>query len=144
MKLNKEQFLELFMQSFPELQEQALEELAFYEELLAHIIFPDLVFHTEALPDLLTLLKSNQNPELIQRYCDFLELMYTDGDEDMQNVLVVSILERLSDDTEIWFRFGKYISNEFIRFINTDAIPNDCLMTQVPHLPYLKRRNRKA
>lgn len=143
MKLDKEQFVELFMQDFPELQGQVREELEFYGELLAHIIFPDLLFHTEALPDLLTLLKENQNPELIQRYCNFLERIYTDGDQNMQNVLVVSILEQL-DDPEIWFRFGEYISNEFIRFINTEVIPYNCLMTQVPHLPYVRRRKQKA
>ena len=142
MKLNKEQLLYYFLQKFPELRPQAEEELAFYGELLGHVLFPELIFHAEALPDLRILLKENRNPELIQRYCDFLEKIYTSGDDDCLNILVVSILEMLSDEEKIWFTFGKYISNDFIRFINTDAIPNNCLMTAVPHLPYHKRKNK--
>ena len=142
MKLNKEQLLDYFLQKFPELREQAQEELAFYEELLGHVIFPNLLFNAENLPDLRSLLKENQNPELIQRYCEFLEKIYTSGDDDCLNILVVSILELLSDDEQIWFHFWKYISNDFIRFINTDVLVNNLMMTQVPCLPYHKRRNK--
>ena len=143
MSMNKEQALEQLLNTFPELEPEVREEFALYESLLAHVFFPDLLFHTEAIPDLLTLLKTNQNPELIQKYCDFLQLMYSDGDSDVQNVLVVSILERLSDDREIWFHFGDYIPNDFRRFINTDVIPNNGLMMHVPPLPYSKPKHRK-
>ena len=136
MKLNKEQFAELFMQEFPEQKEKALEDIEFFGEVLGHVFYTNMLFHE---PDLRELLKENQNPELIRKYCRFIERMWLDGDEAVINIVCVSILELLCDDEKIWFMFGKYISNDFIRFINTDAIPNNCLMTQVPHLPYLRR-----
>ncbi|MBR1555353.1 MAG: hypothetical protein IJ644_08185 [Oscillospiraceae bacterium] len=139
MKLDKDQFAELFMQEFPEQKEKALEDIEFFGEVLGHVFYTNMLFHE---PDLRELLKENQNPELIRKYCRFIERLWLDGDDAVINIVCVSILEMLFDDEKIWFTFGKYISNDFIRFINTDAIPNNILMTQVPHLPYLRRSQR--
>ena len=134
--MNLTECFALWKNAFPESAQHAEEEREFYGEILGHVIFPELLFHSENTPDLRNLLKMNQQKDWIRRYCDFLEKMYTDGDEDVQNILVVSILEILSDDETVWKNFGKYISKEFIRFINTDAIPNDALLWHVKPLPY--------
>ena len=51
-------------------------------------------------------------------YCSFIEDMWLNGDENVVNIVEVTILERLSDDKSVWNKFGKHISNDFIRFIN--------------------------
>ena len=51
--------------------------------------------------------------------------MWKKGNEEVNNVVDVTILERLSDDIEIWNRFGEYISDEFKRYINDEAIANN-------------------
>ena len=88
------------------------------------------------------LLQSNSDKKTIQQYCSFIEEMYYDGDEDVKNVVEVTILEQLSDETKIWLCFGPYLSNEFIREINTVLIPHN---TMLPHvsLPYLSRKKFK-
>ncbi len=139
MKLNQDQFAERFMQEFPDQKEKALEDIAFFGEVLGHVFYTNMLFHEL---DFCELLRTGQNPELIRKYCRFIESMWQEGDEAVQNIVCVSILEQLCCEEKIWFTFGKYISNDFIRFINTDAIPNHCLMTAVPHLPYHKRKNK--
>lgn len=68
--------------------------------------------------------------------------MYYDGDEDVKNVVDVTILERLSDDETVWRNFGTYISNDFVREINTVLIPQNTMLPNRPLL-YNKRRTRK-
>ena len=78
----------------------------------------------------------------IQQYCSFVEKMYYDGDEDVKNVVEVTILEQLSDEEEVWLRFGTYLSNEFIREINTVLIPRNTMLPNRP-LPYHSRKKLK-
>lgn len=95
MKLDKDQFAELFMQVFPEQKEKALEDIEFFGEVLGHVFYTNMLFHE---PDLRELLKENQNPELIRKYCRFIERMWLDGDDAVINIVCVSILEMLFDD----------------------------------------------
>lgn len=115
-------------------------------QLLAHIFFAD-----EINIPLMLLLQSNSDKKrsndiallsTIQRYCSFIEEMYYDGDEDVKNVVEVTILERLSDETKIWLCFGTYLSNEFIREINTILIPRNTMLPNVS-LPYHSRKCSK-
>lgn len=46
--------------------------------------------------------------------------MWKQGDDEIVNVVDVTILEGLSQEDESWQRFGKYISKEFIEYINFD------------------------
>ena len=105
--------------------------------LLGHIFFAD-----EINAPLLSLLQTNRNRKAIQQYCFFIEKMYYDGDEDVKNVVEVTILEQLSDEEKIWFRFGAYLSNEFIREINTVIIPRNTMLPNVP-LAYHSHRKWK-
>jgi hypothetical protein len=88
------------------------------------------------------LLQSNSDKKTIQQYCSFIEEMYYDGDEDVKNVVEVTILEQLSDETKIWLCFGPYLSNEFIREINTVLIPRNTMLPNVS-LPYHSRKKFK-
>ena len=69
-----------------------LEHYADYGELLAHVFFAEAINEP-----LFLLLQSNIQSELIFKYCNFIEKMYFCGDADVQNVVDVTIVERLSD-----------------------------------------------
>ena len=98
-------------------------------ELLGHIYFGD-----EFNNYLIDLLNDYTEIETIKKYCNFIEYMWKNGNEDVINIVDVTILERLSDDNDIWSKFGKNISNEFKEYINNELIPNNVMMNQVNKL----------
>lgn len=123
---------------FPDKAAALTQHYADYDnQLRAHIFFAD-----EVNIPLMLLLQSNSDKETIQQYCSFIEEMYYDGDEDVKNVVEVTILEQLSDEAKIWLCFGTYISNEFIREINTVLIPRNTILPNVL-LPYHSRKKFK-
>ena len=67
----------------------------------------------------------------IQKYISFVERMWSQGDETVQNVVDVTILEYLSDDEEVWIHFGTYISDNFRNYINRELIKQNCAMWHV-------------
>ena len=103
MKLNKDQFAELFMQEFPDQKDKALEDIEFFGEVLGHVFYTNMLFHE---PDLRKMLLTEENPVLIRKYCQFIERMWLDGDDAVINIVAVSLLEDLSDDELCWFHFG--------------------------------------
>ena len=98
-------------------------------EILGHIYFGD-----EFTNSLIDLLKENKELDKIKNYCNFIEYMWENGDEEVLNIVDVTILESLSDDREIWNNFGKNISKEFKKYINKDLIPNNIMMNHVKKL----------
>lgn len=50
-------------------------------------------------------------------YCDLLERLWMDGDESILDILNVTILEDLSEDSVVWKRFKEYIGDAFKRYI---------------------------
>lgn len=141
--LNKpcESCIELVIRMFPEYEKILQKHIADYGELLGHVFFTDIFFYPENKFGLLELLESNRYPELIQKYCNLMELLWQEGDSDMINIICVSLLEHLADDSRIWKTFGEYISNDFKRFINTEFLKNNYMINQI-NLPYKKRKNK--
>ena len=131
MKLSKEEFAEKFVSLFPDKRQSLDEHYADYDELLGHIYFSEVLNEP-----LIEMISKNGDKNMIQKYCTFIEDMWLNGDDDVVNIVEVTILERLSDDENIWETFGKYISNDFIRYINTEAIPQNAMMWQVSPLNY--------
>ena len=131
MKLSKEEFAEKFVSLFPDKRQSLDEHYADYDELLGHIYFSEVLNEP-----LIEMISKNGDKNMIQKYCAFIEDMWLNGDDDVVNIVEVTILERLSDDENIWETFGKYISNDFIRYINTEAIPQNAMMWQVSPLNY--------
>jgi hypothetical protein len=86
--------------------------LADFGEVLLHIYASD-----EISNPLFELLKNQENEDLIKIYSKVIELMWKYGDEAVVNVVDVTILEKLSDDINVWNRFGKYITNDFKEYI---------------------------
>ena len=133
MKLSKEIFADKFVSLFPYKKQILDEHYSDFNELLGHVYFAD------ALNEPLIKMLSQQDDESrILEYCSFIEDMWLNGDEDVVNIVEVTILERLSDDKSVWDKFGKYISNDFIRFINDVVLTENAMMWQVPHLKYNK------
>ena len=133
MKLSKEIFADKFVSLFPYKKQILDKHYSDFNELLGHVYFAD------ALNEPLIKMLSQQDDESrILECCSFIEDMWLNGDEDVVNIVEVTILERLSDDKSVWDKFGKYISNDFIRFINDVVLTENAMMWQVPHLKYNK------
>lgn len=128
-KLTLEQICEKLIKDIPEEKKYLDESIEFNQELLGHVYFAD-----DFTNHLMKMLEEYQDLKTIQRYCDFIEYMWREGDSYVVNIFDVTIAEKLSDYIIIWTRFGKHISNELIDYINNDLIPNNILMKHVRHL----------
>lgn len=89
-----------------------------YNEVLLHLLAGDLV--TEPLIDLLKYHK--ERTSAIEIYSKAIEVMWKIGNDEVVNVVDVTILERLSDDEYVWQKFGTFISEEFKRYINEEVL----------------------
>ncbi|GKX66346.1 hypothetical protein rsdtw13_16040 [Clostridium sp. TW13] len=58
------------------------------------------------------MLKENEDIETIRRYIDFIEYMYKTGDEAVQNIVVVTILEYLGDDKDVLANAFNFFSDD--------------------------------
>lgn len=124
--MNKEKYIEHFLECFPEKRQAYLEHIERYGELLEHIFYAD-----ELAKPLAVLLKADEEPALTKKYCMAAEQMWQDGDETVVNVADVTILEYLSDDNEVWQSLGKYISDEFRGYINNELLRENIAMQAV-------------
>ena len=104
--LSKEYFAQKLGEEFPEFRDAYREHLEYYGELLGHVFFGG-----ETLLGVLEkLLKPNEEKEKIRQYMDFVEDMYANGDDDVQNIVGVTILECLGDDEEVLRHAFSYFS----------------------------------
>ncbi len=133
MKLSVEEFAEKLVMLFPEKKQALDRHYADHNELLGHIFFA-----AEISEPLISLLSTKGDRALISRYCSFIADMQLNGDEAVVNILEATILERLSDDKNVWDSFGKFIPNDLIRYINTVVIAENAAMQQVSKLKYHK------
>ena len=125
-KVTSEETVEEFLVTFPECKHIYTEHLKDYGELLQHVFYAEVI----NLP-LAELLKTNKDTAQIQKYISFVERMWSQGDETVQNVVDVTILEYLSDDEEVWIHFGTYISDNFRNYINRELLKQNCAMWHV-------------
>ena len=110
MVYSKEYFAQELGERFPEFRETYQEHLEYYKELLGHVFFGG-----ETLLGVLeSLLKTNGEKEKIRRYIDFVEDMYANGDDDVQNIVEVTILECLGDDETVLRNAFTYFSEELM------------------------------
>ncbi len=127
--MTKEQCGEEFCKRFPEKRKLLNEHYEDYGEFLSHVFFSETINY-----DLFPLLQINEQKQLIKQYCDFIEKMWSDGDDAIINVVDVTILERLSDEFVVWKNFREYISAEFIEYINEEVLVNNIAMLAVERL----------
>ena len=127
--MDSKKMMKYFLEVFPENEKIYLEHLQEYGELLQHVFYSD----TINIP-LFELLKTNRDDQLIIKYCTVIEQMWQNGDESVKNVVDVTILEKLSDNSEVWQNFGQYISSDFKRYINEELLKANCAMWHVEKL----------
>ena len=121
--MKKQEYARLMAGLSPAGKEVLEEHLSDYGEILLHVLAEDLINEP-----LMELLRGNQRKSIIQEYCNVIETMWKTGDDGTVNVVDVTILERLSDDPELWGRFGQYLSDEFKQYINDEVIPGNIMM----------------
>lgn len=101
-----------------------------YNEILLHVLAGELI--NEPLLELLKFHKDDS--ERIQKYCNAIEFMWKDGNEEVVNVVDITILEGLSDDDVVWQKYGSYISDEFKKYINEEVLVWNLMMSAVKPL----------
>lgn len=104
-----------FCENGGELLRQHMED--YDGEILLHIFVPDMVYFP-----LIECIKSKDEAG-VGKYCGCIERLWNEGDEEVRNVVDVSVLECLTDYDDIWQAFGKHISADFKNYINNEYIP---------------------
>ena len=99
------------LDELPEFEGAYQEHLAYYGELLGHVFFGE----ETLLGALERLLPANEDRARIRQYIDFVEDMYANGDDDVQNIVGVTILECLGDDETVLRNAFSYFSEELMR-----------------------------
>ena len=99
------------LDELPEFEGAYQEHLTYYEELLGHVFFGE----ETLLGALERLLPANEDRARIRQYIDFVEDMYANGDDDVQNIVEVTILECLGDDETVLRNAFSYLSEELMR-----------------------------
>lgn len=99
-----------FIEKFPEYKQAYYEHIDYYDELLGHVFFGDSINKT-----LTELLKKNDDIDTIQRYINFINLMYRMGDDAVKNIVIVTILEYLGDDKEVLTNAYYLFNNDIIK-----------------------------
>ena len=73
--------------------------------------------------------------ETFQKYCMLIQSLWENGDDEVRNVIDVTILESISDHERMWKVFSRHISQEFIDYINDEVLTENILMDSIPPLP---------
>ena len=110
--------------------EDLREHLEDYGEILLHL------FASEQISEpLIMLLKSGcAQDRRVSIYSRAVEIMWKYGEDSVVNVVDVTLLERLSDDADVWRRFGTVISDAFKQYINTEVLVYNLMMGGVERL----------
>ena len=127
--MTKNEFAIALIKIFPEKKIILEEHYDDYEELLAHIFFSDAIDSY-----LFPLLQLNEDIDIIEKYCDFIEEMWKSNNDEIINVVDVTILEKLSNDVVVWTNFGEYISEDFKKYINDEVLVQNILMLNIQRL----------
>ena len=103
------------------------------KELIEHMdTYGDVLLHLYASEQvgepLVELIKLNNPCDHAKIYCRTIELMWRYGDDAVKNVVDVTLLERLSDDEAVWRSFGRYLSDDFKKYINEELLKGNIAM----------------
>ena len=60
--------------------------------------------------------------ETFRKYCMLIQSLWENGDDEVRSVIDVTILESISNHERMWKAFGRYISQEFIDYINNAVL----------------------
>lgn len=86
--------INLLIDEFKDLKPVLQEHIEFNEELLPHVFFGEC---NEFFINYI----NEDNPKVLQRLFGVFEIMSTEGNDEVENILCVTILERLGDDRNV-------------------------------------------
>ncbi|WP_044478300.1 DUF7674 family protein [Paenibacillus antibioticophila] len=91
----------------PEVTPLYEKELEWWDEILPHIVFGDVVN-----PYIIRLLREGNDEQIAKNVFNFLEQMAICSDEKVHEILAVTVLEQLGDDPTILEEARRYMGNE--------------------------------
>lgn len=97
--------INILIDEFKDLKPVLQEHLDFYEELLPHVYFGE-------CNEFFISYINEDNPQMLQRLFGVFEIMATEGNDQVKNILCVTILERLGDDRNVLNIARKYMGKE--------------------------------
>ena len=107
--MTKEQFVAEFVALFPHHKIDYDEHIKDYAKILGHIFWGNVINRPLA-----SLLETNTDKVSIQKYIGFVEHMYALGDDDVKNIVLVTILEYLGDNNVVLKNAFQYFSDDLI------------------------------
>lgn len=112
----------LAIERFPEQRDKIDESMDLDNKLLGH------VFASLAISQPMEKLFYSDK-EKFGKYCDLIEELWHFGDDDVQNIIDVTILEDLNTgDEDVWKGLGDFFSEDFKQYINEDLIHSNMFM----------------
>ena len=114
---------------FPENKPYYKEHIRDYGTVLAHVF----TIETITIP-IEKDFSVDSESETFQKYCKLIQSLWENGDDEVRNVIDVTILESISDHERMWKSFGRHISQEFIDYINDEVLGENILMSGIPPL----------
>jgi len=109
-KKDVEYFAKEFIKLFPESEEEYHLHLKKYGELLGHVFFGGVINQP-----LSHLLLKNKDKTTLLKYIDFIETMYSSGNDSVQNIVEVTILAYLGDNDTVLKHACSYFSEDIIQ-----------------------------
>jgi len=97
--------IKILIDEFNDLKPVLQEHIEFNEELLPHVYFGEC---NEFFINYI----NEDKPQVLQRLFSVFEIMATQGNDDVVNILCVTILERLGDDRKVLNTARKYMGKE--------------------------------
>lgn len=118
---------------FPENKQYYKEHIRDYGTVLAHVF----AIETINIP-MEKDFNVGSESETFQKYCMLIQSLWENGDDEVRNVIDVTILESISDHKRMWETFGRHISQKFIDYINDEVLTENIVMSGTP--PLIKNR----
>ena len=127
--MNKQEMAEYIVAIFQNCEAYYKEHLADFGSVLPH------VFASEAINGPMKAeFEVNAQSEIFNKYCRLIQHLWKSGDEEVRNVVDVTILESISDNSLMWEAFGENISFEFKKYINDELLTKNIAMSHVDRL----------
>ena len=127
--MNKQEMAEYTVTIFQDCEAYYKKHLEDFESVLAH------VFAIEAINSpMKTEFEVNSQSEIFNKYCGLIQYLWESGDEEVRNVVDVTILESISANKLMWEAFGENISFEFKKYINEELLTKNIVMGHVDRL----------
>ena len=122
---------------FPQNKQYYKEHIRDYGAVLAHVF----TIETINIP-MEKDFNVGSESETFRKYCMLIQSLWENGDDEVRNVIDVTILESISDHKRMWETFGRHISQKFIDYINDEVLTENILMDSTPHLPKNELREK--